>query len=189
MPSPSATLSQTSSKTPIGNLKLLLLTRDAVDLLAETSSELLKHSRLFLVRPSMTQPKSLPRHLLSTHDHALSTSPSPSSNQVTLHPSTVSPSTKSQIIVANQIGDVTTTPIETPLTLHFHSGPVSSPAKSPLSTSIVRINPSTPLRPPSSSNSSSSSLSKPLNPPPYRILCLFKISGGIIKDIGRLFKN
>ncbi len=106
-----------------GNLKPLLLTRDAVDLLAETSSELLKHPRLFLVA-SMTQLQKVFRAIYYPRMIMLSQPLLPvveTLHKFTLsYPATVLTFHQNQIIVAKS-GDVTTTPIEntsyTPLSL------------------------------------------------------------------------
>lgn len=115
-----AITSHLASSDPI---KPLLLTRDSVDLLAETSTELLAHPHLFLVA-SMTQLQKIFRAVYYPRMIMLSQPLVPTVE--TLHKFTLSyPTTiltfhQGQIIVANS-GDVTTTPIEntpyTPLSL------------------------------------------------------------------------
>lgn len=104
-------------------LKPLLLTRDSVDLLAESAAELLKHPRLFLVA-SMAQLQKVFRAVYYPRMIMLSQPLLPvveTLHKFTLsYPATIVTFHQNQIIVANS-GDVTTTPIEntryTPLSL------------------------------------------------------------------------
>ena len=105
------------------SLKPLLLTRDSVDLLAESFEQLLAHPRLFLVA-SMAQLQKVFRAIYYPRMIMLSQPLLPvveTLHKFTLsYPVTILTFHQNQIIVANS-GDITTTPIEntpyTPLSL------------------------------------------------------------------------
>lgn len=101
------------------SIKPLLITRDSVDLLAETSAQLLTHPKLFLVA-SMTQLQKVFRAIYYPRMIMLSQPLIPvieTLHKFTLsYPATILTFHQNQIIVTNA-GNVTTTPIEnTPYT-------------------------------------------------------------------------